>query len=600
MKPSSIFLIVLLLIGFTTDATAQRKKKTVKAKKTATTKKSAATRKKKKSVASGKNTAKQKTTQTQNTKGESLSVSYTVPSSQDSSSTKTVIITSAFKPSLQNAAKINFTAATGINDSTRLPLTYKVPSSNLFFLYQPIPLKPLALPSDSPMVWKNSHQVKLGAGNLNTFMGEGKFNFGDIRNSVTQIEAGYIRSQGKLYAQQYSKFNLDVLNHFTSKQNLEWTSRASFNSNTRYRYGFLPSSLTYPKDQLQLVYNTLQLEVGLKNSAPTASKINFNPVVQFNRFTNADNAGENNLILNAPVQKELTSQFALQLAFQADLANYKTNVNAWKNNLMVLAPSLKYRSNAFNLEAGIRPSWDNSAFNLLPNLILQTKLSGTSLQLEAGFQGSFSKNSFRSLAKFNPWIALPNAIKNTRMIEQFIGFKGNSGNHFSYNARLAYRQLRDQPLFVNQLGDGKSFDIIYSNMNVFHLAGELNYAVQEKLTFTAGAQYNHFSKISATTDAFGLIPLELTGAVIWKPLSDLQIKSEIFYRNGSLYRDNFSLASKRLSPAADLNLGIEFGVLPKLNAWIQMNNIFNNVYQRWNQYSVFGFNVLGGVVYSFQ
>ncbi len=600
MKPSSIFLIVLLLIGFTTDANAQRKKKTVKAKKTATTKKSAAKSKKKKAVVSGKNAGKQKSAQSQNDKSESLSVAYSVPNSQDSSSTKTVIITSAFKPSLQNAAKINFTAATGINDSTRLPLTYKVPSSNLFFLYQPIPLKPLALPSDSPMVWKNSHQVKLGAGNLSTFMGEGKFSFGDIRNSVTQIEAGYIRSQGKLYAQQYSKFNLDVLNHFTSKQNLEWTSRASFNSNTRYRYGFLPSSLTYPKDQLQLVYNALQLEVGVKTSAPTASKINFNPVVQFNRFTNADNAGENNLILNAPVQKELTSQFALQLAFQADLANYKTNVNAWKNNLIVLAPSLKYRSNAFNLEAGIRPSWDNSAFHLLPNLILQSKLSGTSLQLEAGFQGSFSKNSFRSLAKFNPWIALPNAIKNTRMIEQFIGFKGNSGNHFSYNARLAYRQLTDQPLFLNQLGDGKSFDILYTNMNIFHLAGELNYAVQEKLTFTAGAQYNHFSKISAATDAFGLIPLELTGAVIWKPLSDLQIKSEIFYRNGSLYRDNFSLASRRLSPAADLNLGIEFGVLPKLNAWIQMNNIFNNVYQRWNQYSVFGFNVLGGVVYSFQ
>lgn len=600
MKPSSIFLIVLLLIAFTTDATAQRKKKSVKAKKTATTKKSAAKSKKKKSVASGKNAAKQKTTQTQNKKGESLSVAYSVPNSQDSGSTKTVIITSAFKPSLQNAAKINFTAATGINDSSRLPLTYKVPSSNLFFLYQPIPLKPLALPSDSPMVWKNSHQVKLGAGNLSTFMGEAKFSFGDIHNSITQIEAGYIRSQGKLYAQQYSKFNLDVLNHFKSKQNLEWTSRASFNSTTRYRYGFLPNTLTYPKDQLQLVYNALQLEVGAKNTRATASNISFNPVIQFNRFTNADNAGENNLILNAPIQKELTSQWGLQLALEADLANYKTNVNAWKNNLFVLAPSVKFRSNAFNLEAGIRPSWDNSDFQLLPNLILQSKLSGTALQLEAGFQGSFTKNSFRSLTKFNPWIALPNAIKNTRMIEQFIGFKGNTGNHFSYNARLAYRQLRDQPLFINQLGDGKSFDILYSNMNVFHLAGEMNYAVQEKLTLSAGAQYNHFSKISSATDAFGLIPLELTGALIWKPLSDLQIKSEIFYRNGSLYRDQFSQATMRLSPAADLNLGVEFGVLPKLNAWIQMNNIFNNVYQRWNQYPVFGFNVLGGVVYSFQ
>lgn len=600
MKLSSIFLFVLLLIGFTTDVAAQRKKKSVKAKKTVTTKKSAAKSKKKKVVVSGKNARKQMSTQSLNTKGESLSVSYTVPNIQDSSSTKTVIITSAFKPSLQNAAKINFTAATGINDSSRLPLTYKVPSSNLFFLYQPIPLKPLALPTDSPMVWKNIHSVKLGAGNLNSFMGEGKFSFGDIRTATTKIEAGYIRSQGKLYAQQYSKFHLDVLNHFKSKENLEWTSRANFHSTTRYRYGFLPSALAYPKDQIQLVYNALQLEVGVKNSIPTASNISFNPVIQFNRFTNADNAGENNLILNAPIQKKLTEQFGLKLTFQADMANYKTNAMAWKNNLFVLAPSVKFRSNAFNLEAGIRPSWDNAAFHLLPNLTLQSHLSGTTIQLEAGFQGGFAKNSFRSLAQFNPWIGLFNRIQNTRMVEQFIGFKGYTGNHISYNAKLAYRQMTDQPLFLNQLGDGKAFDILYSNMHIFHLAGEFNYTVQEKLTLMAGAQYNHFSKITAATDAFGLIPLELTGTAIWKPLTDLQIKSEIFYRNGSLYRDNFSLATKRLSPAVEMNLGIEFGVLPKLNAWIQMNNIFNNVYQRWNQYPVFGFNVLGGVVYSFQ
>jgi len=30
-----------------------------------------------------------------------------------------------------------------------------------------------------------------------------------------------------------------------------------------------------------------------------------------------------------------------------------------------------------------------------------------------------------------------------------------------------------------------------------------------------------------------------------------------------------------------------------------MNNILNNRYERWNQYEVFGFNILGGIVYSF-
>jgi hypothetical protein len=30
-----------------------------------------------------------------------------------------------------------------------------------------------------------------------------------------------------------------------------------------------------------------------------------------------------------------------------------------------------------------------------------------------------------------------------------------------------------------------------------------------------------------------------------------------------------------------------------------MNNLFNNRYERWNQYPVFGFNVLGGVTFAF-
>jgi len=50
----------------------------------------------------------------------------------------------------------------------------------------------------------------------------------------------------------------------------------------------------------------------------------------------------------------------------------------------------------------------------------------------------------------------------------------------------------------------------------------------------------------------------------------------------------------------DLNAGVEFTVLPKLNLWVQFNNLLNNKYQRWNQYEVLGFNVLGGVVYSFR
>ncbi|MEO8174976.1 MAG: hypothetical protein ABI581_17910, partial [Sediminibacterium sp.] len=98
--------------------------------------------------------------------------------------------------------------------------------------------------------------------------------------------------------------------------------------------------------------------------------------------------------------------------------------------------------------------------------------------------------------------------------------------------------------------------------------------------------------------AYGLLPLEVTGSVKWKILKDLQVKSDVFVWDGTQY---MGIAGQGKAKAvADLNLGAEFTVMPRLNLWIQMNNLLNSTYQRWNQYSVLGFNVLGGVVYSFR
>lgn len=251
MKTKIALFILLIITLFSVDSIAQQRKiKKTKAKKTVVAKKK---------LTAPKSSKRKGPFADKKITGESLSVSYTIPdkASLDTGSTRTVVITSAFKPSLQNAAKINFTAATNVADSSRLPLTYKVPSSNLFFSYQPIPLKPLALPPDSPMVWKNVHRVKAGVGNLSSFFGEGRFSFGDGKRTITQIQSSFTRLKGKLYAQQYSQFNLDVVSIINSAKNLEWTSQALFNSTTRYRYGFLPTSLNIPKDQLQLVYNDL-------------------------------------------------------------------------------------------------------------------------------------------------------------------------------------------------------------------------------------------------------------------------------------------------------------------------------------------------------
>jgi hypothetical protein len=135
-------------------------------------------------------------------------------------------------------------------------------------------------------------------------------------------------------------------------------------------------------------------------------------------------------------------------------------------------------------------------------------------------------------------------------------------------------------------------------MRNIKLHGEVGYTVQEKFSLLAGATINRYTGLKQNSKAWGLLPFELNGSLRWQVLKDLQFKSDVFFWDGPRYLTK-ELQSERLKSAYDLNAGVEFTVMPKLNLWLQFNNILNNKYERWNQYQVLGFNFLGGIVYSF-
>ncbi len=542
---------------------------------------------------------KNKSTKKRSTKTVAPSKKKKQTESIDTTNNRTVVITSDFKPSLQNAAKINFTAATGITDTTKIPLNYKVPSSNLFFSYEPIAIKPLAMPADSGLAWVNQHQIKLGAGNLSTFFGEGRFSFGDGKKTITSVEVDYISSKSNLFAQQYSKLNLDVNSIYNSPKNIEWTSHGYFNSVTQYKYGFRPSTFNYTKDQLKQLFNTVSLQIGAKNSTANEAGVNFHPQLSIYRFTDNNSGAENNLVFKLPVEKIFSKIMSFKLSFDADIANTKLPTATINNNLFSLNPAVVFRTPNFILNIGLRPSWDNNQYKMLPNFTAEGKLSNSPLTLQVGWDGNFQKNSYRSLVAFNPWIGPFSTLLNTQINQQFLGVKGNKGNHISYNARIAFQQLKNQPLFLNDAIDGKTFITVYeSTMNAIKLQGEFGYTVQDNLSLLASANFTQFNAFSVNNYAWGLVPVEITGSAIWKPLKDLQVKADLFYLGGSMFKTG-SIPPTRLSPGLDLNIGGEFYVQKNWRIWLQMNNLFNNTYQRWNQYPVFGFNVMAGVVYSF-
>ena len=148
-------------------------------------------------------------------------------------------------------------------------------------------------------------------------------------------------------------------------------------------------------------------------------------------------------------------------------------------------------------------------------------------------------------------------------------------------------------------GGGKSFRVLNEQqINVVNFGGQIGFNIEEKFSILAGLIFNQYSGLKTNADPWGLVPLELNGAMRLQVIKDLWLKTDLYAWTGPLYRKKDG-SSARLAGAADLNAGLEFKITKNLNAWAQFNNIFNKEYQRWNQYPVYGFNFVGGIVFSF-
>jgi outer membrane cobalamin receptor len=66
-----------------------------------------------------------------------------------------------------------------------------------------------------------------------------------------------------------------------------------------------------------------------------------------------------------------------------------------------------------------------------------------------------------------------------------------------------------------------------------------------------------------------------------------------------LYLKSLPDQEGRLPAVADLNIGAEVHLVKNLSVWLQMNNLLNQTYQRWNNYQQLGFQVLGGIKLTF-
>ena len=189
--------------------------------------------------------------------------------------------------------------------------------------------------------------------------------------------------------------------------------------------------------------------------------------------------------------------------------------------------------------------------------------------------------------------------RNTKEIEFYGGIKATLGDHFNFNAKASYLSYTNLPFFVNNKTSQELFYVSNeSSVKNFRIHGDASYISQDKFTATAGVTFNGYTGMKDNDRAWGTVPVEINASLRWWAFKQVMIKGDFTaFRGGPVLLSDGTDAT--LKGGNDLSAGVELMINKRFSAWLDVNNIFNNKYQRWLNYPVYGLNILGGVTFKF-
>jgi hypothetical protein len=523
-----------------------------------------------------------------------------VVAQRDTTNPRVITVTGSFKPVYRPFSKILFNAQPLAVDSTRPYLKYTVPTQNLFFVYQPVPLKPLALQIDPESRLQNGAYVKLGFGNFASPFLQAGATIGDGKYSIFNLYGGFQSIKGKEYLQAGKSGYVGLHGTVVTEKNIELFGSARIDIAGNNRFGFDSSKFNYVRKDVNHDIFLGQASFGIKNANPTEWGISYSPTLQILTGSNNFKNNETRAVIKAPIEKRFGDNVSFKVTGYADVASIKTRASTGRkgNNLAYVLPELIIKNKTFYLAGGVIPAWDNSTFYFSPNILAEAKLGDNKFLFTAGWVTDYQKGSLIDWWKFNSWINDTTKVFNTRTQEYFIGLKGTQGNHVTYSAKAGYSTLQNAPLFASNSFDGKTFYVLReTKMNRINIHGEVGYTVNERFNFDAKIDINQYGRLTDNNKAYGLLPLELQANMHWNVTKGFNVDAGVFFFGGAQNRDFAGLINRGKS-GADINLGTNFKINKSFSIWLQGNNLLNTKYARWNNYNTVGLQVMAGIIYN--
>jgi hypothetical protein len=227
-----------------------------------------------------------------------------------------------------------------------------------------------------------------------------------------------------------------------------------------------------------------------------------------------------------------------------------------------------------------------------------------------GLRGSLKQTTFKSLTADNEFVLTNVAMRNENTaIDAYGGFKGTLSKRMSFNISASFARVKDKALFVTDTtySVGNKFNIIYDTLNLTTIEGSLSYQLTEKLKIDGIGRYYSYALLN-NTYAWNLPQWQAMVRGNYNLFEKFIINLDLNFEGGrralvyameedvTLENNQFA---KQLGLITDINLGLEYRYNKRISAFVQMNNIASQRYNRWYNHPVQPFQFMGGLTARF-
>jgi hypothetical protein len=448
-----------------------------------------------------------------------------------------------------------------------------------------------------------SNYAKVGVGNYGTVLGEVYVT--NKRSKTLSYGAHYKHLSSANGSLMNSGNGHDLLEVFGSKygKTNTWNGHASY-SDDRYKYYGLPQvDSVNNKDKIKQHYQLFHAGIGTVKTA-VGDRFMYNTDIDMYYLSTKRKAKELELIWNAKgIYKINDTRFAL---VETSLSNANRSDSSTSNRfLLMVKPTYKLVEEKWDLTVGASVNYTTDTLKGSKGLHIYPAIHGNynfipgRVTFFAGIGGGMDKNTYRTLVQQNQYLGSDVPLHHTsRKLDLYVGSSGNISNKVSYKVLMSYKAFTNQYFLTNSASDSSKFTALYSKAGLFSLDGGIYYDLNQAWRISANMLYNAW-KTDVIAAAWHRPSFQSSIGIQYNLKQKIYFNAEMYYISGLQGINLESNRTVKLKNIADLSLKTEYRFSKTFSAFIELNNLLSQKYQRYTYYQVKGFNVLAGLTYSF-